>query len=367
MAAIIEAASRSRASSENPETGPQQSPNSQLRARGNIASRPPFADHNRSRSEDTLGRGGAAKFTTVGTSKLNEAHNETISTNTEAATNHVDPYEKHEAIKAAMSQAQMGRAASAPVRDAGKAAPFSPPVAPAPTGDLQQKSPGASHMASPPLSQSSTVVPARSLSTTPTNGVESGRNTPKIVIPDAGASGGRWKVVRGNSGTSLQQPRASTGARSGLNGMTGKPAGSPMATPTSLPETQLGTPIHDKQEVFDVSQFEDSDGTSWSRAGPGAPFLRLVTDSMRKWAETTSGSPVKTTIEPAQIQQIVTEHPDGSRDKLRMHLVTKLGRKMVLMFEVNSANGRSQGAGLQGRKFVSWVKTNNESVEWIDE
>lgn len=116
-----------------------------------------------------------------------------------------------------------------------------------------------------------------------------------------------------------------------------------------------------------MSQFYDSEGSSWSRAGPSKPFLRLVTDPMRKWAETARGSPLKANIEPEQIARIETDHPNGNREQQRVQLETKLGRKMVLMFETNAANGRSQKAALQGRKFVSWVKNINDRVEWVDE
>lgn len=371
VAAMKEADSRSRASSEIPEVfsktpthqGQQNSLNGQVQAGTSTLSRPPFADLVRSRSEDTLLHAGVSIATSPETSQLNGTHKHANPTNMSnndpdmSIEGHVDPYEKAAAIRAERCKDQLSRAASAPVHEGDKAAlPFGPLPSSAGSEDaarnaVQDTSPSASLTMSPPLSQSSTITPARSLSTTPTQGSGSGRNTPKIVIPDST----KWKAVRTRGGVSLQEPNAPTGT----------PSDQTMAAPGQR-DTQLGTPIHDKVESFDVSQFEDSEGDSWIRAGSTTPFLRLVTDPMRKWAETEKDSPLKANIEPAQIERIETNDPGGNRGKQRVQLTTKVGRTVALMFETNTANGRSQGAALQGRKFVSWVKKMNESVDWVD-
>lgn len=380
-AAVKEAANRSRASSENPEVlarsptlrSQQHSTGSPAeQALSGFTSRPPLADHGRSRSEDTLTHGGAVIFTSSGTGKLDEARHpsdlhsilDTDQRNTQAETTsetHVDPYKRFEAIRAQMN-GLTSRPASVLVHEGnGTNSPFGPPPqsiqAQRSATCVPQQSPNVSHIVSPPLSQSSAIVPARSSSTTPTPGLESGRSTPKILIPEGTR---RWKAVRTSSSGSVQQPHAS------FVGTSSSPKKAPLQ-PLMPPTPQLGTPIHDKPETFDVSQFYDSEGPSWAREGPNKPFLRLCTDPMRKWAETARGSSLKATIEPAQIEWIETDHPKSDRDKQRVSLMTKHHRKVVLIFETNSANGRSQGAALQGRLFVSWVKRINERVEWRDE
>lgn len=378
-AAVKEAATRSRASSENsePSKGSSVSPVQQHQARPSalsshptLASRTALADLNRTRSEGTLHH-----ISSSGAVNLNEARNDpdphnankvkgSVQADTRAE-DHVDPYKRFEAIRAQMNGLS-NRPASVPVNvGTGTDSPFGPPPQSGQTKEVfkrvaQQPSPD-SHIMSPPLSQSSAMLPARSSSTTPTHGLESGRNTPKIVIPEDTS---RWKIVHNSSSDSVHQSQATLASKSA------SPTTPSLQSPQQLlaqPTPQLGTPIHDKQETFDVSQFRGPEGLNWAREGPNKPFLRLTTDPMRKWAESARESDLNATIEPAQVQWIETDHPEGDRDKQRVKLMTKNNREMVLIFETNSANGRSQKAALQGRKFVSWVKRMNEKVEWRDE
>lgn len=386
LAAVKEAASRSRASSENPEElarfpilpSPQHSTGGAAAAQPllTFASPPPLTDRKRSTSDDALRQGGAATVTSSGTNSLSESRNpsglhsilntdQKISQTETSIETHVDPYKRFEAIRAQMNGLS-SRPASVPVyQGSGAEPPFGPPPQSVQVKDLAhkvaQRSPNISHIMSPPLSQSPAMVPARSSSTTPTHGLECVHNTPRVLIPE---DAGRWKALRASSSDSVNQPHAAFVETSSSPRTA---ALQPSAQPVMPLTAQLGTPIHDKYETFDVSQFYDSDGTSWAREDPNKPFLRLITDSMRKWAETARGSALKATIEPAQIEWIETDHPKGDRDKQRVSMMTKNHRKVVLMFETNSANGRSQRAALQGRKFVSWVKRINESVEWRDE
>lgn len=381
MAAVKEAASRSRATSETPEmlsrppnTTLQMQPANAPMVEGNpeVVSRPSHANHSHSRSEDA-----PSLSKSSGTGEANDARSkndqrgvvdkgqETTQAETRAEPK-MDSYKLYDSIRAQMNGLS-SRAASVPANVGGGIySPFGPPAQPAQTKvfveDMARQPPNGSHIMSPPLSHTSAMMPARSSSTTPTDGLESGRNTPKLVIPEDASS---WKLMHNGSSEPVQQIRASFTSKSS----------SPVST-TSLqaaaqtlaePTPQLGTPIHDKQETFDVSQFHGPEGIKWVREGPNKPFLRLVTDPMRKWAETARESSLKATIEPAQIQWIETDHPEGDRDKQRVRLTTRHNRELVLIFETNSANGRSQKAALQGRRFVSWVKRMNGKVEWRDE
>lgn len=379
-AAVKEAATRSRASSENSELAKSSSasPIQQHQARPSapsaqptMASRTALADPSYTSSEDTLSRVNSSNRN--GTMK--EARNDLEpqspqkvqkSVQAESRTEeHVDPYKRFEAIRAQMIGLS-SRPASVPVDvGTGTNSPFGPPPQPAQTKELVkrviQQLPTDSHIMSPPLSQSSAMIPARSSSTTPTNGLESGRNTPKIVIPEDTS---RWKMIHNGSSDSMPQSEATLASKSASPTT---PSQQSPQQPLVQPTPQLGTPIHDKQETFDVSQFHGPEGVRWTREGPNKPFLRLTTDAMRKWAETARDSGLKATIEPSQVQRIETDYPEGDRDKQRVKLRTKDDREIVLLFETNSANGRSQKAALQGRKFVSWVKRINEKVEWRDE
>lgn len=377
-AAVKEAATRSRASSENSELTKSSSASpiqqhqarpSALDAQPTLASQTTLADPSHTSSE-TLSHVPSNRSVT-----LNEAGNDLeshrphkVQQSVQADTRseeHVDPYKRFEAIRAQMIGLS-SRPASVPVNvGTGTDSPFGPPPQSGRTKELVkrviQQLPTDSHIMSPPLSQSSAMIPARSSSTTPTNGLESGRNTPKIVIPEDKS---RWKIIHNSSSDSMPQSEATSASKS-VSPTT--PSLQSPQQPLVQPTPQLGTPIHDKQETFDVSQFDGPEGLRWAREGPNKPFLRLTTDAMRKWAEAARDSGLKATIEPAQVQWIETDHPEGDRDKQRVKLRTKDNREMVLLFETNSANGRSQKAALQGRKFVSWVKRINEKVEWRDE
>lgn len=378
-AAVKEAATRSRASSENSEPWKDSSASpvqqhqakpSALNSQSNLASRTAPADLSRTRSEGTLHH-----VSSGGTLNLNEARNDpdphgadkaqgSVRAETRAE-DHIDPYKRFEAIRAQMNGLS-NRPASVPVNvGTGTDSPFGPPPqtgqSKEPFKRVAQQPSTDSHIMSPPLSQSSAMIPARSSSTTPTHGLESGRSTPKIVIPEDTS---RWKIVHNSSCDSVRQSQVTLASKSA------SPTTPALQSPQQLlvqPTPQLGTPIHDKQETFDVSHFRGPEGLIWAREGPNKPFLRLTTDPMRKWAESARASDLKATIEPAQVQWIETDHPEGDRNKQRVRLMTKNNREMVLIFETNSANGRSQKAALQGRKFVSWVKRMNEKVEWRDE
>ncbi|KAJ4417141.1 hypothetical protein N0V82_006341 [Gnomoniopsis sp. IMI 355080] len=381
MAAVKEAASRSRASSEIPEMLARSSTSTiqQHPARAPVveagvqfSTRPDLMSHSHSRSEDIL-----THFTSSGRGEVNEARytSELRSTANKGqegaqavtrAETHIDQYKRYEAIRAQMNGLS-SRPASVPVNMGSvTSSSFDPPPQPVqtrePANNMAQQAPNGSHTMSPPLSQSSVMVPARSSSTTPTHGVDSGRSTPKIVVPEDTS---RWKIVHNGSSDPVQQSHTSVTNKSSSPTTTKSLQAS--VQPLVQPTPQLGTPIHDKQETFDVSQFHGPESISWAREGPNKPFLRLITDPMRKWAETARESSLKASIEPAQVQWIETDHPEGDRDKQRVRLMTKDDHEVVLIFETNSANGRSQKAALQGRKFVSWVKRMNEKVEWRDE
>lgn len=378
MAAVKEAASRSRASSENPEMLARSTASTVqqhlagapvVEAGVQFTTRPPLTSHGHSRSEDTLthftsiGRGQEARYTSDLRSTVHKGQ-EGAQAVTRPETR-IDPYARYEAIRAQMNGLS-GRPASVPVNmGSGTDSPYGTPPQPVETkesrSNMAQQAPNGSHIMSPPLSQSSAMRPARSSSTTPTNGVDSGRSTPKIVVPEDTS---RWKIVHNDSNDSVQLSRTAFTNKSS-SPTTTKSLQAPVQ-PLVQPTPQLGTPIHDKQETFDVSQFHGPESFSWAREGPNKPFLRLITDPMRKWAETARDSGLKASIEPAQVQWIETDYPEGDRDKQRVRLMTKDNCEVVLIFETNSANGRSQKAALQGRKFVSWVKRMNEKVEWRD-
>lgn len=370
-AAVMEAASRSRASSEVPDNA------NETQARPARPARPPFADHNRSRSEDFSRAVAEAPLSAQGLSKLNEGRKPSdlhSILNTEHNTtqpesgdeNHADPYKRFEAIKAQMNGL---RSASAPVHEGGGIqSPFSPPPIPsAPAASKEastQPSPLLSHIVSP-QSQTATMAPPRSSSNTPVQ--ESGRSTPKITIPASGLPE-KWQKVR-NGPIGPPPPSQSQAARASFAIMpsaggssNGDGDGETVAKKLALPTAQLGTPIPEKRETFDVSQFRDkARGTRWSRDGPSTPFLRLNTDPMRGWAETAGGAPLTAGIEPSKVARIEVEAPGA--DKQKVQLTLKDGNEQVVMFETNSANGRSQSATLQGRRFVSWVKKFNGEVE----
>lgn len=372
-AAVMEAASRSRASSEVPDNA------GETHVRPAYPPRPPFAEHNRSRSEDFARSHAETPLSAQGLSKLNEGRKPSdlqsiLNTDqgpaqpASADENHADPYKRFEAIKAQMNGL---RSASAPVHEGnGVQSPFSPPpVLSAPVAPKEasaQPSPSLSHIMSPP-SQTATMALPRSSSNTPVQ--DSGRSTPKITIPGS-AHPDKWHAVRnGPVGppphSHSQTPRASFATMPSKdttpNGH-GHGHGETAAKKLQAPTAQLGTPIPEKRESFDVSQFRDTArGMRWSRDGPSTPFLRLNTDPMRGWAETAGGAPLTAGIEPLKVARIEVEAPGADRQKVQLTL--KDGNEQVVMFETNSANGRSQSATLQGRRFVSWVKKMNEEVE----
>lgn len=381
LAAVKEAASRGRASSENPEMlANSVTPTIQqhlarapvTEAEPEIASRPSLATHNHSRSENAL-----TQSNSICTGEMKEERNNSdlrsIANRSQKtaqadilAETYMDPYKRFEEIRAQMNGLSSRPASVSMNVGSGTNSPFDPPPQPVQAqkslSNLAQQPPNGSQVVSPPLSQSSAMMPAKSPSITSTHGLESGRTTPKLVIPEDSS---RWKIVHDGSTDQVQQFRARFPSKSSSPTKTTslRAAIQPLVQPTP----QLGTPIHDKQEIFDVSQLHGPEGINWAREGPDKPFLRLITDPMRKWAETERQSSLKANIEPAHVQWIETDHPEGDRDKQRVRLMTKHDREVVLIFETNSANGRSQKAALQGRKFVSWVKRMNEKVEWRDE
>lgn len=337
VAAVKEAASRSRASSEVP-----QNPESITREPDH-SSRPPFADHSRSRSDDTSW-GYAEGSTPAHANKPNEARKASDiqgDPNTKQGNSRTgsvdgdDPYKRFEAIKAKMSGL---RSSSAPVHEGiGVESPFPPPRGPQaqPKAASAQQSPSVSFMMSP-----------RSQSTASTPVQESGRSTPKIVIP---GNADRWQAVR--------HPQATQASFVNM-----APLSSSSSAQLPSPTPQLGTPIPEKGEFFDVSQFRDSArGMRWSRDGSSTPFLRLKTDPMRGWAETAGNSPLTASIEPFKIARIDMGTPNGNKQKVQ--LVLKDGHEQMVAFEDNSTSGRKQTGSLQARRFVSWVKKINEKAE----
>lgn len=386
-AAVMEAVSRSRASSEAPEaaSGYQAQPirpSDMGGARSGCPLRPNGVEHHRSRSDNNFVINGGTGLMTGGHqlderrkpsdlhSILNQEHTSAASGPKESPN---DPYKRAEAIAAQM-EGLKSRSASAPIHEGkGSPSPFPPPppppppLAPGPTRETLSQghhhSPSLSHILSPPV-QSPTMMPPRSSSSTPVQ-AEMERSSPKI--PSV-AQLDKWQAVR----TSYQTAQTPTKA-SFVNAAPIVPSSEPvskvsqslMTGSLATPTTQLGTPISDKQESFDVSQFRDSArGVRWSRDGPTTGFLRLTTDAMRGWAETVKGSPLTATIEPNKIGRIEVDALDGETEKERVNLNHRDGNQQTLVFETNSANQRLVKAAVQRRRFVTWFKKINSSVEY---
>lgn len=373
-AAVIEAASRSRASSEVPDNVGE----SHMRPR--YPPRPSMADHSRSRSEDFARSlvGGAQSAEepskSIDVRKPSDLHSilnaERVTAQPESKDEqHADPYKRFEAIKAQMNGL---RSASAPIHEGnGAQSPFSPP--PAQVGPAAKKP--ASAQPSPALSQmpspQSRVAHAMSSRISSDIHVQtSDRSTPRITIPEGSHPEKKHDVQNGSAeappSTRSETPRALFATMPTSDATTnGHVRVETAERKLQSPKAQLGTPILDKRESFDVSQFRDTArGMRWSRDGPTTPFLRLNADPMRGWAETAGGAPLTAGIEPSKVARIEVETPAADRQKVQLTL--KDGNEQIVMFETNSANGRSQSATLQGRKFVSWVKKLNEDVELHD-
>lgn len=388
-AAVMEAASRSRASSEAPENIPANrthlpSQNGMRGPQSDHQSRPNGAEHHRSRSDDNFAINGGTGVASFGghppseVRKPSDLHNilnqEHVSAPSVSNENPADPYKRAEAIAAQM-EGLKSRSASAPIHEGkGTPSPFPPPpLHPAPPretlnqGQQQQLSPSLSHIMSPPV-QSPAMMPPRSSSSTPVQ-ADMERSSPKIL---GMVSQDKWQAVRGVSNTpytASQTPRTSF-----ISATSTIPSNEPspregtqpsMLRTLPMPSTQLGTPISDKQESFDVSQFRDSArGVRWSREGPETGFLRLTADAMRGWAETVRGSPLTATIEPTKILRIEIDMLDGDADKERVILIHKDGIQQMLVFETNSQNQRLVKAAVQRRRFVTWLRKLNSSVEY---
>lgn len=366
-AAVMEAASRSRASSEVPETQTQAAP----------TSRPSFTDHQRSRSEDN---------SSSHTSKLNKDWNQRDLSNMQNADhvvgdkasasteNHSDPYKRVEAIRAEMDGLK-SRSASAPGTESTHIeSPFAPPVEVGLTQEAAlQQSPPTSHSLLSPPSQASTLVP-RSSSSTPVPGTGSGRDTPTAKILTSG-NADKWQALRGSTDAphqdaenQLQTPRASfvdtPAARTMSEGPKERTEEIAEVTAGIRQQStpQLGTPIPEKEEFFDVAHFRDSARRiRWTRDDSETPYVRLFTDSMRRWAETNGNAPFTAAVEPLKISRVEVDVPEGQQQ--RVQVLLKNGGEQTLVFETNTAIGRSQNAALQARKFANWVKKMNGDVE----
>lgn len=372
-AAVMEAASRSRASSEVPEGVPGN--RAELPSTNGRLSRPNGGEHHRSRSDDNFAIGagiGLAPFSGHTLSEvrkpsdlhsiLNQEHGSAPSGPNESP---ADPYKRAEAIAAQM-EGLKSRSASAPIHEGkGTPSPFPPPpLHSAPPREAasqgQPQSPALSHILSPPV-QSPVMIPPRSLSSTPMQ-TEVTRSSPKLL-------GSQDKFSMGGSASVAAYPRASF-----VNTTPTQPSSEPspkavsqplMPRPLAMPCTQLGTPISDKQESFDVSQFRDSArGMRWSREGPETGFLRLTSDAMRGWAETAPGSPLTATVEPIKVTSIVVDTVEGEAEKERVNLIHRDGSQQTLVFETNSENQRLVKAAVQRRRFVNWLRKINSSVEY---
>lgn len=367
-AAAVEAVSRSRASSEVPEGA-----SSHQEAQLHRPLRPNGLEHHRrSASDNNLAMNFRAGLTMAGSqlggvrkasdlrSILNQDHTSTVPV---AQARSIDPYKRAEAIAAQM-EGLKSRAASAPMHESkGTASPFPPP--PLPLSQGQQRSPPVSHIMSPPV-QSPVMMPPRSSSSTPVQ-AEVGRSSPQMVsmVP----SQDKWQAVRSSHQTSQTSTRASfVNTTSAIPSRESTPKGvtqPPMSRSSTTPSARLGTPVSEKQENFDVSQLRDSArGVRWSREGPDMGFLRLATDATRGWAETVKGSPLTARVEAARIVRIEVDALDGDNDKERVNLVHKDGNQQTLVFETNSENQRLMRAAVQRRRFVTWLRKNNSSVEY---
>lgn len=382
-AAAMEVVSRSRASSEAPEavSGYQAQPlrhNDPDRNSPGRPLRPNGIEHYRSRSDNNFATNGGTDHVNNGDhqldekrkpsdlhSILNQEYSFTASGSKEGPT---DPYKRAEAIAAQM-EGLKSRSASAPIHEGkGTPSPFPPP--PVPPGSSrealsqgQHHSPSLSHILSPPV-QSPTMMPPRSSSSTPVQ-AEMERKSPKI--PSV-AQLDKWQAVRTSCQTTQTPTRASFVNTAPLvrnSEPASKVSQTLMTGSLAMPSTQLGTPILDKQESFDVSQFRDSArGVRWSRDGPTTGFLRLTTDAMRGWAETVEGSPLTATIEPTKIVRIEVDALNGDAGRERVNLNHRDGNQQTLVFETNSANQRLVQAAVQRRRFVTWIKRINSSVQY---
>lgn len=356
-AAVMEAASRSRASSEvpagvSPDGAPLPTPNSLREPDSGQPSRPSGPEHHRSRSDNNFSINGGNGTTFGGheprelQKRASDLHNilnqDQVSKPVGSNETSEDPYKRAMAIAAQM-EGLKSRSASAPIHEGkGTPSPFPPPPLP-PVQVRQQQSPSLSHILSPPV-QSPLMMPPRSSSSTP---VQAGRESPKM---SALGQHDKWQAMRSTAN------KAS---------FVNTPSQIAMPQPQAMNSTQLGTPISDKQENFDVSQFRDSTrGVRWSRDGPGTGFLRLTTDSMRGWAETAKGSPLTATIEPLKIARIEVDPVEGEAEKERVSLIHKDGNQQMLVFEMNSENQRLVKAAVQRRRFVTWMRKINSSVEY---
>lgn len=373
-AAAMEAVSRSRASSEVPEGASSylHSPNGMRGTTSGRPLRPNGLEHQRSVSDDNLAINSGTGLTMDGrhvgeVRKPSDLHNILNQEHTipGAKASSTDPYKRAEAIAAQM-EGLKSRSASAPIHE-GKSAPSPfppPPLPPVPSREAfsreQQQSPPLLQILSPPV-QSPVMMPPRSSSSTPVQ-AEVGRSSPKSQQE-------KWQPVRTSYQTSQTPTRASfvnTTSTIPSKESTPKTVTQPlMCRSLTTPSTQLETPISDKQENFDVSQFRDSArGVRWSRDGPDVGFLRLTTDAMRGWAETGKDSPLTATVEPTRIARIEVDVLDGVTDKERVNLIHKDGNQQTLVFETNSESQRLVKAAVQRRRFVTWFKKNNSSVEY---
>lgn len=358
-AAVMEAASRSRASSEVPQLP---SPSIIEGPQPGRSSRPAGPEHHRSRSDDNFAINGGIGLK-AGAHPLSEVrkpsdlhsilNQEQVSPPPCSNEGPADPYKRAMAIAAQM-EGLKSRSASAPIHEGkGTSSPFPPPPLPPPSQG--QPSPSFSHIMSPPVqSQSPVMMPPRSSSSTPVQ-ADMGRSSPKILSMDVGQAD-KWQTVQIASNDCFQRASQTPNKAAFVN--TTSTASRPLTA-----STQLGTPISDKQEFFEVSQFRDSArGVRWSRDGPNARFLRLATDAMRGWAETVQGSPLTADIVPSKIVRIDLDTLEGEKEQVV--LFQRDGSQQTLLFEANLESQRLVQAIVQRRRFVNWVKKVNSDVIW---
>ncbi|PSR84046.1 hypothetical protein BD289DRAFT_482952 [Coniella lustricola] len=397
-AAVMEAASLSRASSEVPESTskgtskggsrPPRLPNEhEAVASSTHASRPAFSEHQRSKSDEfPRNEAGVLRKPSDLHSILNSElgslqHQE--QKEPERAT--VDPYKQFEAIKAQMALDSLkNRSASAPAAEnhetqqastvlpstistataaAAAAAAAAQPAAPLDVGAANRSSPTVPYQPWQPPSQSPNAArshsPVSDTSSEADDELEYPYKTVNTVLYDLSdgpkkprRSSASRQAFPGVSKSShdkslfvpLVVPTTSAGRR---------PAGTHHAVSAQSPTTakgpvtptaELGTPIASELDEFELTHFSDSGrGLRWSRESTRAPLLQLKVDRICGWAETPFGSPLDAMVEPRKVSRIHVDGPTSSEhtDKLvqQVQLTLTDGHKQTLVFETQLKEG----------------------------
>lgn len=378
-AAVMEAASHSRASSEVPESTPknnavpQQSNGHGATTQSAQPPRPALSEHQRSKSDD-LPRSEAEMSRKPSDlhSILNAEHSSPQQQKESKERAAVDPYKQFEAIKAQMAlDGLKNRPASAPASESHEtASAFTPPArashsaAALDVGAAKQHSPSTSHAI-----QLINRRPESDIRSPSTASVQSGDSDAE--------SDEYWGRYGYNKKPFWTGPSAAPHV-SHVKRAEVQEAQSSTAKELPPPIAQLGTPIAAEMDNFEVMHFSDTArGLRWTRENVKEPLLRLKVDEMRGWAETPGGSPLKAAVEPLKVSRIEVDAPttdknSSDQNKLvlqQVHLTLKNGHTQTLVFEQQQGNRWATAIGpcLQGRQFAAWVKKWNGEAEYRQE